>query len=120
MTSEDFEGYLVLVCMLLGDAEEEVEAIVPKEKQPFRILTKKEYNVIDNKGIMLTTYLDMAPQIVCALNIKGLDCTTMNIFTYLLSYSVIINISEHTTKQLVKSGFAHINPNEFKECIGTR
>lgn len=42
---------------------------------------------------------------------------TTNIFTHLLSDLVIIETSEHTTEQLVKSGFAPINPHKFKNLL---
>ena len=68
----------------------------------------------------MITYLNMANQIIGVLSSKGLDCTTTNIITLLLSDTVIIKLSEYTTEQLVKSGYDPTNAHEFKNFIGTR
>ena len=81
-------------------------------------MMEEEYNGIDNEDVIMMTYLNMANLIIGALTRKGLDCTTTNTFTHLLSDSLIIKLSEYTMKQFVKSGFAPTNPHEFKEFLG--
>lgn len=57
-----------------------------KEQQLFRIITEEEYNSIDNGEFMITHYLDMANQIISALTRRVLDCTTTNIYSFIISF----------------------------------
>lgn len=93
---------------------------VTKDNIQFQIMMEEEYNKIDNGDMTMTTYLNIHDQIIGALTRKGLDCTTTDIFTHLLSDTVSINISEYATEKLVKHGFYPTNVHEFKNFVGTR
>ena len=93
---------------------------VTKENISFQIMTEEDYNNIDNGDVMMTTYLNTADQVIGALTMKGLDCMTINSFTYLISDTIIIKISEYTTEKLVNSGLNLTNVHEFKEFVGTQ
>ena len=79
-----------------------------------------EYSELDHGKIMKTTYLNIANQTEDALKKKGMNVTTTNIFHHLLSDTVILKISEHTTEQLVCNGYAPTTIDEFKQFLGTR
>ena len=67
------------------------------ETTPYDVVLKDEYDNLENGNIISGMYLNMATRVVTSICRKGLDVTSPNIFSHLISDRAILMIIEHTT-----------------------
>ena len=86
----------------------------------YKFYTSEEFDDINSGEVLRSKYLNTASKIVNDLQRVDLEVNGPNIFGYLLSDTVVLKISEHTTEILVKIGNPPTSIHEYKKILGTR
>ena len=90
------------------------------EDRAYTLLFEEEYVNVDYSDIVRKAYYNMADKVAAALGTRGKDVTSSNIFTFLISETTLVKLSEFTTEKLTKMGHAPTNVTEYKRFLGTR